>query len=264
MNLTDFLIIYLACGAPFGVYFFLQNRKKFPALRLWMKFFLTVFVWFPYAFLLLHDFITKKSTAGKSLKKSAVAERLVEIQKSILEQQSGAPVKISPFEVREVLERYAELTLSCRTDGDDPTASEKEVYRVALRQNLDIGAECLHRRNRQKLLFHQTLAREDFLKIIVRLKNSISDPEMLEKLTAELTGILKDPEAQEAVAAVFDEKQQSGDQYAVRKVENVVWNSTEHKPSVKIQSTPFHSRPLTKATAAAPAAGRTGLNKGKD
>jgi hypothetical protein len=55
MNLTDFLIIYFACGAPFGVYYFLQNRSDSVSSKLWLNAFFTFAFWIPIAFRLLRN-----------------------------------------------------------------------------------------------------------------------------------------------------------------------------------------------------------------
>src|SRR5688572_2946946 len=62
MNPNDFLIIYLACGAPFGVYYFFDKRNALPSNRLWLKTFLMVFFWIPFALKML--VINKKRTKG--------------------------------------------------------------------------------------------------------------------------------------------------------------------------------------------------------
>jgi hypothetical protein len=242
MNLTDFFLIYLSCGAPFGVYFFLQHRKHTPAPGLWLKSFLTVFVWIPYAFRLLHDFVTRRSKLKDSSKGNSVDFRLHKIQKAFFQLQSRTQTELPPFEFREVIERYTGLTLASLTNGAEPTPPEKEIFRVALRKNTELGAECLHRRNRERLLFHQILAREDFLKTLTRIKETVSETSELKDLATEFTQILGDEEAAEAVGALFNEKRQSVDETSVKTVENVVWKSTEHKPSIPASRTPIHSR----------------------
>jgi hypothetical protein len=50
MNLIDFFIIYLACGAPFGVYYFLQHRGGLDSRLLWLKRCSTLFFGCPLLF----------------------------------------------------------------------------------------------------------------------------------------------------------------------------------------------------------------------
>lgn len=253
MNTSDFLIIYLACGAPFAVYFFLQNRKNLSPRMLWLKSFLTVFVWIPYAFLLLNDFATKKSRAGRENNNQASSnEKLREIQKQLLDLQLEAERKISPFEFREILERYAGLTNFCNFEDKAPSAAEREIFRIALRKNTGLAANCLHRRNRQRLLFHQTLARKDFLQIITKLKFSVINTEKLSDLAINFVEILNDPEAKESLAGIFNETLQNKDKISVRELETVVWKSKEQKPLTANQ-TPIHLQALRAATTAAAA-----------
>jgi hypothetical protein len=244
INISDLLIIYLACGAPCGVYFFLQNRKKLSSKKLWLKSFLTVFVWIPYAFNLLHDFATNKSRASQLNEFQSLNKRISKIQKLLLELNFDSSSKMSLFEFREVLERYAGLTMAVNFADMSPNQAEKEVFRVAMRQNIALGANCLHRRNRQRLLFHQTLARRDFLQILAELKLFVSEKEKLRDLAIEFVEMLKDFQAQESLVEIFNQTLQSSGDFNVQSLENEVWKSKEHKPLPASQM-PNHLQALT-------------------
>jgi hypothetical protein len=248
MNIFDFFIIYLSCGAPFGVYHFFLNRKKLTSTSLYVKSFLTVFVWIPYAFILLNDFATKRTLANQFARKAQSDARLFEIQKLLLQLQADSKEKISVFEFREILERYAGLTECCSTFDDTPNAAEVEIYRISLRKNSHIAANCLHRRNRHRLEFHQTNAREDFLQLISKLKSSVSDTEKLQHLAIELAKAVNDPETVDSIDQIFRKTPQSSKVFNVSKVENDVWNPREHK-SLPQKQTPVHLQTL-KTTAA--------------
>jgi hypothetical protein len=244
MNLIDFLIIYLACGAPFGVYFFLQNRKKFSVRKLWLKSFLTVFVWIPYAFNLLHHFTTKKIQTRQKREKALLDERLAGIQKLILDLHFESSSKISSFEIREVFERYAGLTMVCNFENNAPSQTEKEIFRISLRQNPELGASCLHRRNRERLLLHQIQARKDFLQIIRELMISVFDTDELRNLVIEFVETIGDFEAQNLVKESLLGTLQNDSNSNVQQLENEVWKSNEHKP-LPIKTTPVHLQVLT-------------------
>ncbi|MEO6588731.1 MAG: hypothetical protein ABIP06_05335, partial [Pyrinomonadaceae bacterium] len=66
MNLFDAIIIYLACGAPFGVYYFVNHRLL--NNRVFFKTVLILLCWLPFAILLFQRHITKKLPAENLLK----------------------------------------------------------------------------------------------------------------------------------------------------------------------------------------------------
>ena len=53
MNWNDLIIIYLACGAPFAVYYYLQNRNLNEKNYLYLKTLFRFLVWIPDAFRLV-------------------------------------------------------------------------------------------------------------------------------------------------------------------------------------------------------------------
>lgn len=229
MNTSDIFIIYLACGAPFGVYFFLQNRKKFMTAMLWLKSFLTVFVWIPYAFLLLNDFATKRNRTKQFARNTHLDAEISRIQKKLLQIQLKSENKIPIFEFREVLERYVGLTLLCQSGEKEPNETEKEIFRVSLRQNSPAGANCLHRRNQKRLEFHQALARKDFLKVIAALNNfGLESPEFTE-LIFELTNILDDTKASESLAELFAQHRHDKGAFIAADLKKKGWNFKELK-----------------------------------
>jgi hypothetical protein len=236
MNISDLFIIYLACGAPCGVYFYLQNRKKLRPANLWLKSFLTMFVWIPYAFVLLHDFATKRKQARLLKEKSAFEEKLSNLQRRLLQFHFDSSAEHSLFEFREVLDRYAGLTFAAGSLNETPNAAESEIFRIALRENSRLAAECLHRRNSQRLQFHQNLARRDFLKVLSELKYSAAEPELLKAKALEFAKILSDAEAVEKIYEIFADSLQSANENAVKNLETEVWNPeiTKQQPAKQI------------------------------
>lgn len=247
MNISDFIVIYLACGAPFAVYFFLQNRKKFAADILWLKSLLTVFVWIPYAFRLLHDFTTTKSRLRQLKTTASLDEKLRRMEKSFLEFRAESPGAISAFELREVLERYRGLTLAERSGESSPGAAEREFFRVSLRSNHELGAKCLRRRAARRLAAHQAAARRDFLRTIADLFVSVRDPEDFINLTLRFVETLDDSEARQSLPEIFDKTKQTERDLTVRDLEKKVWKPREIKQS-SINRKPVHTQTWTTAT----------------
>jgi hypothetical protein len=182
MSLIDFTILYFACGSPFAVYYFLQNHDWLKSIIIWM-------LWIPYSFLLLQRKVTSKLNFDKNIASDSEIEVIQkEIEQIVFENNT----KLSIFEFREIFERYVGLTLSKKQNqiGENET----EIFRVAKRENIKLGAICLHRRNQFKLKYHQTLARRDFLKIINELNSK-----KLQLSSLKLFRILADDEAEKTL-----------------------------------------------------------------
>jgi hypothetical protein len=246
MNAFEIFILYLSCGAPFGVYFFLQNRHKSTFLTALLKAFLTVVVWIPYALQVLNANITKKlsdskfDTAGES--DAALEKKLEEVEKTMLQILFESKAGISVFEFREVLERYSGLTLARQTD--EIGENESEVFKITNHKNAELGAKCLHRRNRLRLEFHQRLASRDFLKLLAKF--SFFEAEKLRHAALEFATLLDDGETRRAIEKLFAESSQNANGSTVKQGEKeVVWNAKEHKPPLaKPISVPITSRSM--------------------
>jgi hypothetical protein len=251
MNAFEIFIIYLSCGAPFGVYFFFQHRQKstFPIVLL--KSFLTVVVWIPYALRILNANVTKKSSVSKfdTLDESdaALRKKLDEIEKRMLQILLDCKREVSVFEFREVVERYSGLTLAGQTD--QVGENERGVFEIVNHKNPELGAKCLHRRNRLRLEFHQRLASRDFLQLLAKF--SFFEAEKLRRAALEFATLLNDVETRRAIENLFAESPQISQGSAVKQGEReVVWNAKEHKPPLaKPISVPLTSRSMI-ATAA--------------
>lgn len=245
MSALEIFIVYLSCGAPFGVHFYFQNRGRQRPAIVFLKSFLTVVVWIPYAVRLLNANITKKIFINNFDKKqdsdSRRLERLDEIEKRLVRIFTQAGAGLSVFEIREVVERYAGLSLALNKEenyaaaadgvgGDnDSGESESEFLIASNHQNVRLGTKCLLRRNRLRLEFHQTLARNDFLKLM-----SAFPPAEMKKLSptvGEFVTLLNDAEGFEAIENLCARASQIEQDRSVTKTETAaVWKFREHKP----------------------------------
>lgn len=229
MNFSDIFIIYLSCGAPFGVYFYFQRRKKLTSAEVWLKSFLTVLVWIPYAFLILNDFATKRNNKKLFDQITDLDAQINEIQKKLLRIQLDSKNRIPSFEFREIIERYSGLTLACQTKQKTPSEPEKEVFRVSLHQNSNVAANCLHRRNLERLYFHQKLARKDFVDAVAFIQSPGFNFQEFIRQALELVKLINDTEGQKAIAEIFEKSLQSKPEFLVKDLEKEVWNSKELK-----------------------------------
>jgi hypothetical protein len=255
MNLSDFLIIYLAFGAPFGVYYFLQNRKVLHRNKLWLNAFLTMTVWFPYAFQLLQKFITAKLNSYK-LSKIKVAEafkktKIDQIEKEISQMLLVENSEIALFDFREAFQRYAGLTNALQNAGENMSSleSERELFRVAGNENVELGAKCLHRRNLNRLKFHQNLARRDILQIFGAINAVIKESEKFRLSASSFFKFLNDVEAENALGEIFGSSSQTINDFAVRNLEKDLWKPREDQP-LHTNQTPLNLRVMSAATAA--------------
>lgn len=228
MNINDWLIIYLACGAPFGVYFYLQNRRVLNTKSLWLKTVLVFFFWLPYAIRILFENRTFKYIFDKQTDLDSLLEKkLVPLRKnletaiiSIIPQMPDNIPSVTIFEVREILERYTGLTLALQKEPDF-SRTDNDLYKISKHQNARLAEICSARRNRQRLFFHQTEARRDFLNLV-----GATNDKKLFRQTIEFAKLLKDSEAQIALEKIT----QTANSESVKNTENDLWKSETHKP----------------------------------
>jgi hypothetical protein len=253
MNLVDFIIIYLACGAPFGVYYFLQSRNKTESPIIWLKIFLTFFFWIPFAFLFVRQFLASDENLHSNYYLTSAFEvkdegNIYLIQKEIEKKFSESRLDFSLFEFRETLERYVGLTLANQETFTKVSEREKEIFRIAENSNIELAANCLHRRNRKLLAFHQTEARQDFLQIIRKLSGSMTDKKNLESLAIEFVRLLNDKQAQNSLEKIFTANLQPDIPPSVLQREKDLWNPQEHK-LLHAQPNSTHFQAMTTTTA---------------
>jgi predicted nucleotidyltransferase len=235
MNLIDLFIIYLACGAPFGVYYFLQNRSYPNSSLFWFKTLFNFFFWMPFAFQLLRRYKNIKTFsisrfAKTSAADSMQAEHFRSIQKQIEKILLKSNLQISIYELREILERYVGLTLAEQNNGETSAEEEKEIFRVVQMKNIELGSICLRRRNRKRLSLHQTEARKDFLYLINQLNEFEAEKDNLRQSAIEFVQILKDLEAEKELERMFTVSPQIDNRQNVQKLEKDLWKPEIHRP----------------------------------
>ncbi|HEY0426203.1 MAG TPA: hypothetical protein VGC76_00225 [Pyrinomonadaceae bacterium] len=237
MNLYDFLIIYLACGAPFGVYYFLQNRKMHEFEYLRLKSILNFLFWLPSAVRLLrkngdlqnffrNNFGGERSLDAKTEKNICLAQKRLE--KIFLESRA----KLSIYEFREIINRYVGLTVTSQFEHKtaQTARTKNDLFQISGHKNNSLAAVCLERRNRKRLLFHQRQARVDFLKVLAELFDSGSDRENLETAAIEFATLLNDAEALGALEKLFKREAQTGETANVKNAETEIWKTEARKP----------------------------------
>ena len=231
MNLIDFFIIYLACGAPLSVYYFLHNASEIRFKFFWLKTVCVFFFWMPFALSLLRqekNFKINCSDFGKKFsEKTETTKKFHSIQKQIEKILLESDLKISIYEFREIVERYIGLTLVEQNTAAKNLQPEAEIYHVTQAKNVELSSICFNRRNRKRLLFHQTEARKDFLRFIEKLSENCSDRTGLSDLSFELVQILKDSEALKNLENIFAIALQTNWRQNVNRLEKDLWKPEE-------------------------------------
>lgn len=236
MNLNDLIIIYLACGAPFAVYYFLQNRNFQETKILWLKTLFRFVFWIPFAFRLVarrHLFTNLYSNEfdRKSNSDAKKEAEIFSIQKQFENNLRDNHPKLSIFEFRETFERYTGLTLELQNGSEEIAAREKEIFRVTNHQNKKLAEICLHRRNRQRLIFHQNLARRDFFEVLGQLTKTTVEKQSLYEKAFKLVSLLNDSEAQKTLEELNKQSLQTQEKTNVRNLEKELWNSEKPQPT---------------------------------
>lgn len=229
MNFYDFIIIYLACGAPFGVFYFVNHRRW--ESRVLIQTFLITLFWLPFAFRLLKKFIDRKPDNTLLSKQEILRDEKITDAKKNLERifLKHAP-KLSVFELREIFDRYIGLTLA-RENHDGSDSENSLVFKVAGNQNFELASKCHQRRNRRLLSFHQTLAGEDFLKLISEFVSQFPDDEEIKIFSLKLVRLLDDEKTEKLFKTIFKTGQQSADNLRVLKTEKEKWITDLQKQS---------------------------------
>jgi hypothetical protein len=168
MNYLDFIILYLTCGAPFSVEYFLRRRNSLTFKKRFLKTFLILLFWLPYSFRALGRFVKKRKKIRLNFfpVKEAVffdEKRIQNIQKKMENLSLFTNQKYSLFEFRDLYNRYKGLVLESQIESKVPSDAEQEFFIVSSGSNSNVSAICLHRRNQFRLSNHLKKAREDFL-----------------------------------------------------------------------------------------------------
>jgi hypothetical protein len=206
MTWIDFLIIYLAVGAAFGVYFFLKNREYFSLFFLFLYSIFVVCGWVWFAAELIWRRIFSYSAAARA--EAAGWQCECEVKRAAEDlQRAFAAVRNQNteffFEFREIIDRYVGLSLAAQGDAG-ATEAEMEFFRAAgrSRREVPIAAEILHRRNLLRLETHRIAARQDFLQACGKL----AAHERLQTEARRLAILLKDTEAVRALQQISNNK----------------------------------------------------------
>jgi hypothetical protein len=228
MNLLDLTIIYLTCGAPFGVYYFYQQRNVSNLWQRWLNSLLVTLFWFVYAIKLSHSLVTKKLLNYEFDEKKLADSKIDEIEKKFSQLMLDERTGFSLFEFREVFERYVGLSKAIEIEAVD---AEAELYQISNHENKKLATKLLNRRNRSRLVAHHTFARRDFLRAIEKIASNFSQKEKIRNLATDFVKLINDAEAEAELSQIFQKYSQFAPVFPVKQMENDVWKPIETKLS---------------------------------
>jgi hypothetical protein len=167
MTLTDFLIIYLAFGAPLAVYKYLQNRDADFGRRV-VASVVTFLFWVPLVLELVYLYLANAYfvDAFVSEKNSdASDQRVRDLRESITAELIRLERGANLHDTRETVDRYTGLAHETRQSGSGEDGCN-EFLEAAGRRDYELGQLCLMRRNLLRLKRHHTQARCDFVELL--------------------------------------------------------------------------------------------------
>ena len=183
MNISDLLIIYFAAGAPFGVYR-ITMLNGIPTAKAMLNVALHICLWPVYAFLMLRDRLLSNEPDNRSA-------NIIDGMRTEIEQLAfadGSATEI--FDFREIFNRYAGLSEAA--NAESPANLLDEFFEIGSTENKTLASACIERRNREKLAFHQTIARNEFIDLMSDLASW--QPKVLE-LAISLAAHVRDEDA---------------------------------------------------------------------
>lgn len=182
MTWFEAIIIYLAVGAPFGVHRFFSTRGDKILTRFVTSLFHFV-LWVPFALISLTKLIRPK-TASEKLK-----QKIANLQTELERADIG---KVSIFEIRRVIERYVGLRSLTHANISQTKEVEFTIFDIAKHPDPELATICLNRRNRDRILRHQTDAGHDLKELIGRLMTTSGDASLILQIISQIAGLLND------------------------------------------------------------------------
>ena len=194
MTVTDLIIIYLACGSPFGVHQ-ITRRQNGQASTSWLIVLASFLFWPGFATALLIGRFVSENVGNED------ASRIERFRTEIERVGFTGEATSSLFEFREVFYRFTGLIEAA--NSKPPVKATNELFEVSGHANKSLASKCLARRNREKLAYHQTQARNEFVDIIAELANNEFHREEITSIAIKFTAYLKDDTATSDLTALL-------------------------------------------------------------
>jgi len=185
MHIAELIIIYLAYGAPFGVYELSCSRKKPTARELHLV--AAKFLFWPVlaASRLLRWFLRGRRPVPGRLE-NEIELLMEQLEKTAFGDRSASAI----LGFREVYARYTGLTLYLLSGVDGQYFHP--IFEFRHDPETKAAAACLYRRDREKVALHQRQARAEFLKMIGQLSGGLPENDDLILSSVDVATLLQD------------------------------------------------------------------------
>lgn len=195
------MIIYLACGSPFGVYYFTNLRNDLSPRSILIVVF-RFLVW-PIS---LIGLLRMKLFSTNELAEAILDKKISYIREELEDIAFSDAAASSIFDFREIFSRFAGLTRELEANGT--TQPMHEILEISGHDNSTLAAACLDRRNRERLMFHRTQARNDFVDLVSNLANGSPNGDRIAGLALALAELFNDPESAEDLSVLLSKSGQ--------------------------------------------------------
>lgn len=196
MDLIQAAIIYIACGAPFGVHHLMSNGRSGPSSRL--KALLLTLGWVAYLPAICHRFVKARlsdrnfSTQGKPVGITPQAVRECSRAIEAFAGRNGTGPGI--YEIRNAVERFAGISELLENETDDESRRFEGFSKISDHPEPLLAEAVLARRNRAALEDHRSRALEELIEIHGELSHRAGRDSDLDQAFARLTGLYGDRE----------------------------------------------------------------------
>lgn len=199
MRLSDFIIIYLACGAPFAVQQFLSSRRK-TGLRKIGSVVLAFLLWPAYAAIATSKLFAANAHASAQPAGNSSA-KLDSLQCELETALLDGPAPLTLFEFRDVFMRYTGLAANI----DQPEISDgpAEVFAISGSTAPNAAAACFRRKNLAKLNRHFENARADFVETVNSIASEHPDGGRVYDYAAGVASLVGDADTSAALRSML-------------------------------------------------------------
>lgn len=198
MKLTDLLIIYFACGAPFGVYQ-VTTAQNAVDIKTALQIALRIIGWPVFAILILIEWFSDGSNVADVNVHCRIDEIRLEIEGLVFENDAVSSI----FDFREILNRYVGLSQAA-TAGISSNAAN-ELLDLSGSEHKDLAAACLARKNQRRLSFQHSLVRNEFVDMISEFAEGGEKRVRIVALAVELADRVNDTLAAKSFTIIMSE-----------------------------------------------------------
>jgi len=191
MTITEFIIIYLACGSPFGVQSLLESSER-PVATTIIGVLTRFFVWPLSAGMMLYRLVAVKALILVAPDTQDRKVRLVRIRRNFEAIVGSGNSRTTIFEFRDTFSRYTGLAPQLDEALDLPGTAE--LFRVSGHGDATLATICLRRQVVSKLNRHKQQAQVEFVRMIDGLLTGTATDHELKSLAVETAVAVLDRE----------------------------------------------------------------------